>query len=132
MTGPLTDAAGPGAGCADLASVVPQVLEPARVSLRISHCHRDGLNRDRRWRERSQTDRGFDRQPAQGPDVFAVGMRHRDALDQPRSPDQHTNRHGLPVLLRAWSLWPVCCCAGPFYWTDRSSFRRRPPPPPRF
>ena len=101
LAGPLADAAGPGAVRADLAGVVPQLLGPARVSLRISHCDRDWLNRDRRWRGRSQADRGFDRQPAQGPDVFAVGMRHRDALDQPRSPDQHTNRHGLPVLLRA-------------------------------
>ena len=49
MTGlladPLTDPAGLGAVRADLASVVPQVLEPARVSLRISHCDRDWLTR---------------------------------------------------------------------------------------
>jgi hypothetical protein len=76
LAGPLTDAAGLDAVRADLASAVQQVLEPARVSLRISHCDRDWLNRDRRWRERSQADRGFDRQPTQGPDVFAVGMRH--------------------------------------------------------
>jgi hypothetical protein len=50
--GPLTDAAGPDAVRADLASIVQQVPEPARVSLRISHCDRDRLNRDRRWRER--------------------------------------------------------------------------------
>jgi hypothetical protein len=73
MTGlladPLTDPAGLGAVRADLASVVPQVLEPARVSLRISHCDRDWLTRDRRWRERSQADGGFDRQPTYGPVV---------------------------------------------------------------
>lgn len=69
LAGPLTDAAGLDAVRADLASAVPQVLEPARVWLRVSQCDRDGLNRDRRWRERSQADRGFDPQPAQGPDV---------------------------------------------------------------
>ena len=42
--GPLTDAAGPDAVRADLASIVQQVPEPARVSLRISHCDRDLLN----------------------------------------------------------------------------------------
>ncbi len=36
LTGPLTDTAGLDAVRADLASVVQQVLEPARVSLRIS------------------------------------------------------------------------------------------------
>ena len=74
LAGPLTDAAGLDAVRADLASVVPQVLEPARVWLRVSRCDRDWLDRDRRWRERSQADRGFDRQPTQAPDVFAVGM----------------------------------------------------------
>jgi hypothetical protein len=85
LAGPLTDAAGLDAVRADLASVVPQILEPARVWLRISRCDRDWLNRDRRWRERSQTDRGFDRQPTQGPDVFTVGMRHGGAQNFPRS-----------------------------------------------
>jgi hypothetical protein len=75
LAGPLTDAAGLDAVRADLAGVVQQVLGPARVSLRISHCDRDWLNRDRRWRERSHVDRGFDRQPAQAPDVFAVACR---------------------------------------------------------
>ena len=76
LAGLLTDAAGPGARRADLASAVQQVLGPARVWLRISQCDRDGLNRDRRWRKRSQADRGFDRQRAQGPDVFAVALGH--------------------------------------------------------
>jgi hypothetical protein len=66
LAGPLADAAGPGAVRADLAGVVPQLLGPARVSLRISHCDRDCLNRDRRWRGRSQADRGFDRQRRKG------------------------------------------------------------------
>jgi hypothetical protein len=42
LAGSLTDAAGLGAVRTDLASVVPQVLGPARVSLRISQCDRDG------------------------------------------------------------------------------------------
>ena len=87
LAGPLTDAVGLDAVRADLAGVVPQVLGPARVSLRISPCDRDRLNRDHRWRQRSQTDRGFDPQPTQEPDVFAVGMRHGDTPDPPRSPD---------------------------------------------
>jgi hypothetical protein len=37
LAGLLTDPAGPDAAHADLASVVPQVLGPAPVSLRISH-----------------------------------------------------------------------------------------------
>jgi hypothetical protein len=45
LAGPLTDPAGLGAVRADLASVVPEVLEPARLSLRISHCDRDWLTR---------------------------------------------------------------------------------------
>jgi hypothetical protein len=83
LAGPLTDAVGLDAVRADLAGVVPQVLGPARVSLRISPCDRDRLNRDRRWRERSQTDRGFDSQPTRGPDDFTVGMRFGDTPDQP-------------------------------------------------
>jgi hypothetical protein len=42
LAGPLTDAVGLDAVRADLAGVVPQVLGPARVSLRISQCDRDG------------------------------------------------------------------------------------------
>ena len=42
LAGPLTDAAGLDAVRADLASAVQQVLEPARVSLRISQCDRVG------------------------------------------------------------------------------------------
>jgi hypothetical protein len=76
LAGPLTDAAGLDAVRADLASTGQQVPGPARVSLRISPCDRNRLNRDHRWRQRSQTDRGFDPQPTQEPDVFAVGMRH--------------------------------------------------------
>ena len=78
LAGRLKDPAGLDAVRADLASVVQWVLEPARVWLRISHCDWDWLNPDRRWRGRSQTDRGFGRQPTQGPDVFAVGRWHRD------------------------------------------------------
>jgi hypothetical protein len=40
LAGPLTDAAAP-----DAVRVVQHVLEPARVSLRISRCDRDWLNR---------------------------------------------------------------------------------------
>jgi hypothetical protein len=94
LAGPLTDPVGLGAVRADLASVVPQVLGPARVWLRISHCDRDWLTRDRRWRERSRTDRGFDRQPAQGPDVFAVGMRHG------RNPETPAGSVGEIVVMR--------------------------------
>ena len=98
MTGlladPLTDPAGLGAVRADLASVVPQVLEPARVSLRISHCDRDWLTRDRRWRERSQTDRGFYRQPTQRPDVFGLDMA-LECTGSAREPGSSTvNRSG--------------------------------------
>ena len=96
LAGPLTDAAGLDAVRADLASVVPQILEPARVWLRISRCDRDWLNRDRRWRERSQADRGFDPQPAQGPDVFAAGMRHWGVRNPPAQPSESTNRQGSP------------------------------------
>ena len=103
LAGPLTDAAGPDAVRADLASVVQQVLEPARVSLRISHCDRDWLTRDRRWRERSQADGGFDRQPTHGP-VFTLGMWSWDPPDPPcssdrpqkASPDDAT---GIPAVL---------------------------------
>jgi hypothetical protein len=87
LAGPLTDAAGLGAVRADLASVVPQVLAPARVSLRMSQCDRDRLNRDRRWRERSQADRGFDRQPTQGPEVFGFGMWARGTTQPAQRPD---------------------------------------------
>ena len=85
LAGSLTDAAGLGAVRTDLASVVPQVLGPARVSLRISHCDRDWLTRDRRWHERSQADRGFDRQPTQGPDVsqMACGTGDRRTRTEP-------------------------------------------------
>jgi hypothetical protein len=79
LAGPLTDAAGLGAVRADLAGVGQQVVEPARVWLRISPCDRDWLNRDRRWRERSQTDRGFDRQPMAEADTFGLGVRHGGA-----------------------------------------------------
>jgi hypothetical protein len=74
LAGPVKDAASLDAVHADLASVVQQILGPARVSLRISLCDRGSLNRDRRSRERSQTDRGFDSQPTRGPDDFTVGM----------------------------------------------------------
>ena len=63
LAGPLADPAGLGAVRADVAGVVQQVLGPARVSLRISHCDRDGLTRGRRWRERSHTDRRLDCEP---------------------------------------------------------------------
>jgi hypothetical protein len=45
LAGPPKDATGLDAVRADLASVVQQVLGPARVSLWISHCHRDWLTR---------------------------------------------------------------------------------------
>jgi len=76
MTGLLRGATRLDAVRADLASVVREVLGPARVSLRISQCGWDWLNRDSRWRERSPADRGFDAQPARRPDDFTVGVWH--------------------------------------------------------
>jgi hypothetical protein len=87
LAGPLADPAGLGAVRADVAGVVQQVLAPARVSLRMSQCDRDRLNRDRRWRERSQADRGFDRQPTQGPEVFGFGMWARGTTQPAQRPD---------------------------------------------
>jgi hypothetical protein len=96
MTGPLADAAGLGAVRADLASVVQQVLGPARVWLRISHCDRDWLTRDRRWHERSQADRGFDRQPTQGRMFSQLASGTGGVRDPPARPSESTNRQGSP------------------------------------
>jgi hypothetical protein len=94
LAGPPKDATGLDAVRADLASVVQQLLGPARVSQWIRHCDRDWLTRDRRWRERSQTDRGFYRQPTQRPDVFGLDMA-LECTGSAREPGSSTvNRSG--------------------------------------
>src|ERR1700685_4694734 len=44
------------------------------------------VNRYRRWRERSQADRGFDGEPPLHAGHFGLGMRHWDAQYPPGSP----------------------------------------------
>jgi hypothetical protein len=65
LAGPLKDAAGLDAVRADLARVAQQFRDPP--AFRCASARRPGLAEPgRRWRERSQADRGFDRQPTSG------------------------------------------------------------------
>jgi hypothetical protein len=55
------------------------------------------VNRYRRWRERSQADRGFDGEPPLHEGHFRLGMWYGDAPDRPWSPraaQKRASAHG--------------------------------------